>query len=492
MVDTRERRIYLDYAATTPLDPAVRRAMLPYLGAAFGNPSSLHSFGQEAQAAVDRSRETVARLLGVGFRDVVFTGSATEANNLALRGVIGMARQSKRQARRVSPLASGVSAGLAEHLRSRAAALRDVPSGIPSSLTGRGSVLPKVVVSAVEHESIMETARDMERVGEAEVVVVPVDREGIVDLGALERALDERTVLVSIQYVNNETGVVQPVAKISEIIRNFREEKRKKKKEIGNDASSFFSFPFSYPLLHTDAVQAFNYLDCALPELGVDLMTLSAHKCYGPKGVGVLAMGNRQPTTDNRQRNRSTLHSSGYTLAPIVTGGGQEFGIRSGTENVAGIVGCAAALALAAERRERDAGKVGKLKKLFLIELLKRVPGTELNGVLSGTQRRNLGDCKGFAFAAPRSHAPHILNIALPQESKACTLELVVALDQHGVAVSLGSACASRMTAPSHVLQAMGMPDERIRRSLRVSFGRPTTRGEVLEAVRRMGEVLEG
>ncbi len=390
-----DARIYLDYAATTPVVLSVRRAMSPYLGVRFGNPSSLHAEGQEAQAAVDRSREIVGRLLGVGFRDIVFTGSATEANNLALRGVV---RQ--------------------WHAAHHAAAR-----------------LPKLLVSAVEHESVLETARDLERGGEAEMTVVPVDANGRVVSAAFRQALDDRTALVSVQYVNNETGVQQDVPAFAAMARELRER-----------------HDVAFPLFHTDAVQAFNYFDCALSALGADLLTLSAHKCYGPKGIGVLS-------------------GSVGTLLPLLTGGGQEFGIRSGTHNVPGIVGCAEALSLAAARRARETAKTLKLAKLFLQELAKEVPGVGVNGI-------SLDD---------GGRAPHILNLTL---LRGCTLDLVVALDRAGVAVSTGSACASRASAPSHVLRAMGAPEERARRSFRVSFGRMTTPAEIREAVQRIREVL--
>lgn len=390
-----DARLYLDYAATTPLDPAVRRAMLPHLRRVFGNPSSLHAEGQEAQAAVDRSREVVARLLSVGFREVVFTGSATEANNLALRGAV-------RGWRAAHP-------------------------GVP--------LLPRLLVSAVEHESVLETVRDLERRGEAEVKILPVDGKGVVLSGALSQTLDDRTALVSVQYVNNETGVRQDVPALAEAVKSFRERR-------GG----------TFPLFHTDAVQAFTHYECALSVLGVDLLTLSAHKCYGPKGVGVLA-------------------GKVAALAPLLTGGGQEFGVRSGTHNVAGIVGGAEAFSLAAARRARDTAKTIKLAKLFLQEITSVLPDITVNGV-------SLGEA---------SRAPHILNLALP---RGCTLDLVVALDQAGVAVSTGSACASRAALPSHVLRAMGFPEERIRRSFRVSFGRMVTPAEIREAAQKIHAVL--
>ena len=226
-----KERIYLDYAATTPVDPAVRRAMEPYFARVFGNPGSLHRFGQEASAAVFAARRAIADAIGARHDEIVFTGSATEANNLALRGAV-------------------------------AAYIRAHPRFI------RSDRRPRIIVSAIEHESILETARDLERDG-AEVVYLPISREGIVDLKKLARSINNRTVLVSIQYANNEVGTIQPMAEIANIVRNFK--------------SSIQLPGVSLPVFHTDAAQALQFLDCGVTTLGADLMTLSSHKVYGPK-----------------------------------------------------------------------------------------------------------------------------------------------------------------------------------------------------------------
>ena len=211
-------KIYLDYAATTPVAPVVLRAMQPYFSEKFGNAGSLHSFGQEAMAAVDRSREIVAGSIGAAFQNIVFTGSATEANNLVFRGVVARSK-------------------------------------IPA---------PKIIVTTIEHESILETARNLESSGAAQIVYIPVDHYGIIDISRLKKELDERTILVSVMYANNEIGAIQPIREIAKIIR---------------DAGKFGILP----LFHTDAAQAFQFLDCATSELEIDLMTLSSHKIYGPK-----------------------------------------------------------------------------------------------------------------------------------------------------------------------------------------------------------------
>ncbi|MBI2075569.1 MAG: aminotransferase class V-fold PLP-dependent enzyme, partial [Candidatus Harrisonbacteria bacterium] len=226
-------RIYLDYAASTPVAPEVMRAMRPYFSDVFGNPSSLHWFGQEASAAVFHARETVAAALGCGYKEIVFTGSATEANNLALRGSIAEFRRLYAEQR----------GKLLVHDGQRSV---------------RDRQRPKLIVSAVEHESVLETCRALEAEG-VEVVYIPVNRDGVVDLKKLNAALNDRTVLVSVMHANNETGVVQPIAEIGKIISEFR-----RTSNLEPRTSNV------YPLFHTDAAQSFQYLPCRVDDLGVD------------------------------------------------------------------------------------------------------------------------------------------------------------------------------------------------------------------------------
>ncbi len=379
--------IYLDHAASTPTDPSVRRVLISQLKN-FGNPGSTHSFGQLAIGALDHARETALRALGIDpaarFREVVFTGSATEANNLAFRGSIR------------------------EH-----------------------GWTPKIIISAVEHDSVYETAMDLKNSG-VDVVVVPVDANGAVDISEIERAIDDRTVLVSVMYVNNETGVIQPVKKISELIRNARGTRR-------------------YPLFHVDAVQAFAYLDCNPDVLGADLMTLSGHKIGGPKGVGMLY-----------------VRASTPKLKPVVTGGGQEFGVRSGTEAVPTIAALATALTVTSSRRAREAKRVGALRDKLFRGIKKIIPAVERNGA---------GEL-----------SPHILNVRFPYHSAA---DLVVRFDQVGIAVSAGSACAARSPQPSRVIGAMHPNDPRAaHESIRFSLGATTTPDQVSEVLRRLGSVF--
>lgn len=393
-------RIYLDYAATTPVTPSVLEAMTPYFSEKFGNPGSLHSFGQEAIAAVDRSREAIAKSIGADFREIIFTGSATEANNLALRGVV-----------------------------------KSQKSNVKS---------PRIIISTIEHESVLETARDLERDG-VEVIYLPVDHNGVVDLEQLKSALNDRTVLVSVMYANNEIGSVQPIAAIGETIREFRTYHTR-----------------ALPLFHTDAAQAFQYFDCDVNKLGVDLMTLSAHKIYGPKGVGALYVRkNPESRIQNLESGKRLPDSRYQILDALITGGGQEFGLRSGTENVPSIVGFAKATELAIEAREHEAKRVGDLKRTFWNGLKKICPDAETNG--------------------SREHdAPHILNVYFPER---LAEELLTRFDIAGLAVSSGSACRSRAAESSYVIEALGFTKERARRNIRFSFGRLTTEKELDRAL---------
>ncbi len=445
-------RIYLDYAASTPVRKEVLKEMLPYFSRKFGNPGSLHSFGQEAMAAIDESREKIARVISADFREVIFTGSATEANNLALRGVVGAARLISRGTGRLfSPAEkSGLDSRLVRSFGDRAdRAFETFRSKQIAPPNPDNFLKPKVIVSAIEHESVLDTAYELEREG-VEVVALPVDKRGIVDLKKLEKELDERTILVSIMYVNNEIGTVEPISEIAKIIRNFRNSLHPKP----TPAQAGYS---PYPLFHTDAAQAFMYLDCDVNPpaggLGVDLMTLSGQKIYGPKGIGALYVrGN-------------SLSPRPYPLDPIVTGGGQEFGLRSGTENTPLIIGFGKAVELASKSRNKNRKYVESLKKYFWSGLKKINKKVEENS---------------------DSNTPHILNVYFPDEY---TGDLLVKLDMAGVAASAGSACSARAFTPSHVLHALGFSEERVRGSVRFSFGITTTKKEIDEAIRRIRKI---
>jgi cysteine desulfurase len=266
-------------------------------------------------------------------------------------------------------------------------------------------------------------------------------------------------------YANNEIGTIQPITKISEIIRNFREELGIRNRELKEENSKPKTQNPLSPLFHTDAVQAFQYLDCDVNKLGVDLMTLSAHKIYGPKGAGLLYV--------------RSLDSRSNSLDSIITGGGQEFGIRSGTENVPAIVGFGRATEIAFGSREPESKRVGELKDYFWQALKKIYPPTEINGkIISALKSNRLEE---------RAVLPNILNVYFPDYDSEY---LLVKLDMAGVAVSSGAACSARASKPSHVLQAMGLPLNRIRRSIRFSFGKNTTKRELGTVLLILKDVL--
>ena len=359
-------RVYLDHNATTPLDPEALDAMLPYLRDAFGNPSSLHWFGQRARAAVEDARGEVAALVGADAPEIVFTAGGSESDNLALRGAAAKARDARR----------------------------------------------RVVATAVEHHAVLNTAKALREEGRS-VEIVPVDAQGRLEMGALRKALDEPALVVSVMLANNETGVLQPVAEAARIAH-----------ERG-------------ALVHCDAVQAAGKLPVDVRALDVDLLTLSAHKLYGPKGVGCLYV------------------KRGTPLAPLVRGGAQERNRRAGTENVAGIVGFGVAARRAREAMAEDAPRVAALRDRLEARLLS-LPGA----------RRNGGE--------PR--VPSTANVSFEGVDAEA---LLVAVDLDGVAASTGAACAAGGIEPSHVLKAMGFPPERVQSSLRLSLGRGTTEDEV-------------
>ena len=429
------KSIYLDYAASTPIDPRVVAAMSPYFTEIFANPNSLHRFGQEASRAVFVSRQTIARSLGADYKEIIFTGSATEANNLALRGSIKAIQKIQ---------------------------IHSNNSNGNSDILNR----PRIIVSVIEHESVLETCRDLEKEG-VEVIYISVNKEGIVDLKKLKSTLNDRTVLVSVMYANNEIGTIQPIDKISEIIRNFRES-RIKNQESRKADSKFIIHNSLFPLFHTDAVQAFQYLDCNVKNLGVDLMTLSAHKIYGPKGIGALYVRDAiQKIQIHSNNSNGNSDISDRLLAPIITGGDQENGLRSGTENVSYIVGFAKAVEIADKVRGPESARVEKLRNYFWRSLQKAFGSKSI--ALNGSLQNRL---------------PNNLNVYFPGRS---AQELLIKLDLIGeVAASSGAACATRVNKESYVLKALGFTPARASGSLRFSLGRPTTKKEIDSAVEKL------
>ena len=372
------QRIYLDHNATTPLDPRVVDAMVPVLREGFGNASSLHWFGQQARAALDGARAAVAALLGATPSEVVFTGSGTEADNLALRGVAAAAREPRR----------------------------------------------KVVVGAIEHHAVVNTAKALAEEGWP-VETVRAGSDGLIDLDDLRARVDERTALVAVMLANNETGVIQPLAEVC---------------RLAHAAGA---------LVHCDAVQAAGKIPVDVRALPVDLLAISAHKIYGPKGAGALYV------------------RRGTRLKPWLRGGAQERNRRAGTENVPAIVGLGRAAELAREEMAEGARRVAALRDQ-LEERLLALPGAHRNG-----------------------GAPRVANTCNVSFEGADAESLLMALDLLGVAVSTGAACAAGAVEPSHVLRGMGLPLERVQGSLRFSLGRGTTSAEVERAAAVVAEALD-
>jgi cysteine desulfurase len=361
-------RIYLDYNATSPLSTGVIDAISQAMREDFGNPSSIHAYGQRAKAAVDQARSDVAALVGADSMEIVFTSGGTEADNLALRGAFDTLAPSGRR---------------------------------------------RIVTSGIEHEAILNTVKALAARG-ADVVTLPAQRDGIIDPASVEAAADKETAIVSIMLANNEIGTIQPVADIAARTRA------------------------SGALLHTDAVQAGGKIPVSVKDLGVDLLSLSAHKFGGPKGVGAIWI------------------RKGVRLTSQATGGRQERNRRGGTENVPGIVGMGVAARLARESMAASAA-VGALRDRLENGILTAVQGTSVNG-------------------ARDRRVPNTTNISfdgLEAES------LLIALDLEGVAVSTGSACSSGTLEPSHVLKAMGLPQAFARNSLRFSLGSSTTTADI-------------
>lgn len=384
MLDTAKttvREVYLDFNATTPVDPEVRDAMLPFLNEEFGNPSSVHPPGRRARKAVENAREQVAMLLNASDpSEIVFTSGATEANNAALLG---------------APLFAARKSG-------------------------------HIITTAIEHPCVLEVCRFLERQG-FRVTYLPVDRNCRVDPEIVLEALTDDTIIVSVMLANNETGTLQPVGEIARLVKAKRPE----------------------VLVHTDAVQAVAKVPVDVQELGVDLLAISAHKFYGPKGIGALYI------------------RKGVEIAPLLRGGHQEHGMRAGTENVAGIVGLGKAAEIAARDFKETNEHLWRLRKKFL-RIVDELSMTRLNG-----------------------HREH----TLPSTANICflgadALAVQSNLGQRGVCVSVGSACSSGSLKPSHVLLAMGLSELAAFCSVRFSWGKFTTEEDINYAVEQTKEVV--
>ncbi|MDB5175415.1 MAG: Aminotransferase [Candidatus Saccharibacteria bacterium] len=375
--------IYFDYAAATPLEPAVLEAMLPYLSSQFYNPSAQYSAALSVKADLLAAREKVAHWLGSRPSEIIFTAGGTEANNLAIHGV-----------------------------------MRSHPEA-------------NMVVSSIEHSAALAPAQHYD------VRQAAVQPTGIVDVDSLRAVIDDNTVLVSSMYANNEIGTIQPIKEISQVVATIKAAR----KRAGNHLPLY---------LHTDACQAPNYLDLHVARLGVDLMSLNGSKIYGPKQTGVLYV------------------KGGISLMPLIDGGGQERGLRSGTENIAGAIGFATALDLVQQQRHDEVQRMQTLQDLFFKELKQRLPVAVTNGSLS----RRL---------------PNNVHITIPGSDNE---RLLIMLDQRGIMAAAGSACSASSQEASKVLTAIGLSEAAARSSLRFTMGRHTTQAHVHAAVETLLAVL--
>ena len=375
--------IYLDYAAATPLDPQVLSAMQPFLTTEFYNPSANYSAGRLVRAALDEARRQVAEVLGARPSEIVFTAGGTEANNLAIHGV-----------------------------------MRQYPAA-------------NIVTSALEHSATLKPAADYP------TKIVAAQADGVMSPAAVAAAIDDETVLVSIMYANNEIGTVQPLRAIAQLVAAARKQRLK----AGNQ------LPL---LLHTDACQAPNYLDMHAARLGIDLMSLNGSKVYGPKQSGALFI------------------KAGVVLQPLIQGGGQERGLRSGTENIAGAVGFASALQLAQQQKTTESNRLQALQKTFIEQLEIGLPTVQING-------------------SRRHRLPNNVHLTIPGIDNE---RLLMQLDEQGIMAAAGSACSASSQTASTVLAALGLSEAAARSSIRFSFGRQTTAAQLEQVVKVLTKLL--
>ncbi|MCX6821769.1 MAG: cysteine desulfurase NifS [Candidatus Aenigmarchaeota archaeon] len=373
------RKVYMDYSATTPIDPRVLEAMKPYFLKNFGNSMSLHSWGTEAKEALEISREKIASLMNANPKDLIFTGSATESDNMVLKGIV-YANKDK-----------------GKH----------------------------IIVSAIEHDCIIETAKWLEKQG-IEVTYLPVDKYGIVDLNTLKKAIRKDTVLVSIMHANNEIGTIEPIEEIGKLCRE---------KDV---------------CFHTDATQSYGKIPTDVKRMNIDLLTCNAHKVYGPKGVGALYI------------------REGIEIEPLLHGGGHEFGLRSSTVNVPGIVGFATIAEIQKKEMKSEATRLTKLRDKLINDILK-IEDSHLNG----HPTKRLPNNANFWFAYIEGES------------------LIVHLNINGVGASTGSACSSDSLEPSHVLLAIGLKPEQAHGSLRLTMGKYTVKEDVDYVIEILPEIVE-
>lgn len=401
----RKKNIYFDHSATTPVDKKVLEEMTLYFSDKFGNASSIHGFGQEAMAGVDIARDRVSDFLHCSSEEIVFTSGATESNNLALRGFI-------------------------------------------SAFKKQNKTKPHIITSLIEHDAVLEPIAALEKEG-VEVSYIMVKPNGVIDLDRFEKLIQDNTVLVSLMYVNSEIGSIQLIREVGKIIKKINEKKEKDWKKMrtrdrgGRPQKIYF---------HTDATQGVNFLNCDVKYLHVDMLSLSGHKIYGPKGVGALFV------------------KKGVPMDAIQLGGHHENNKRSGTLNVAGIVGLGKAISLLDGRAvEKNNKHILNLRDMLVEGIKKNIPDVILN-----TDRDN----------STPSHA-HFSFLGVEGES------ILISLDMEGVAVSTGSACASGSLKASHVLLAMGIKKEVAHNSVRFTLGKNNTESDVKKAIKIMPPIIK-
>jgi cysteine desulfurase len=377
---TTRQPIYLDYAAATPLDPLVAAAMLPYQTQQFYNPSATYLAAKAVSADIAGARKSIAHWLGVRPAEIIFTAGGSEANNVAIKGI-----------------------------------MQQFPEG-------------NIIVSSIEHDSVLAPASTYD------IRLAPVTNQGLVDVAALAKLIDDKTVLVSVMYANNEVGTIQPLKQIAKVIQTARATRSK------------------YPLyFHTDACQAGTLLDIHADRLGVDMMTINAGKMYGPKQCGALYV------------------RGGMVLSPIILGGGQEHGVRSGTENVGGIIGFARAIELAQTNRGEESKRLITLQQLCMRELTQAIPSCIING--------------------SRAHRlPNNIHVTIPGQDNE---RLLMELDERGIQAAAGSACSASNEEPSHVLKAMGISEADAQSSLRFTMGKHTTEEDIRYLVQTLKELVQ-
>jgi len=378
------------------MDPKVIKAIFNCSEKIYGNAGSLHSAGRKAKEALFEARKIVAQILNCKSGEIIFMGSGTESDNLAILGVARALRQNR-----------------GEQTKNH------------------------IITSSIEHHAVIYPCEQLQKEG-FKITFAKVDRDGILELDEFKKIISDETILVSIMYANNEIGTIQPIKEIGEIVKNVRVDREKRQ----------IKTPIYF---HTDACQAAGYLDLDVQKLGVDLLTLNGSKIYGPKGVGVLYV------------------RAGVKIDPIIFGGGQENGLRSGTENVAGIVGLAKALEISNKKRATESKRETKLRDYFIKEILKTIPKTFLNG-------------------HAEKRLPNNINISvLDIEGEA----MLLWLDKYGIFVSTGSACDSQSLEPSHVILALGKPYEYANGNLRFTLGRQTTKKDLDYVLKVLPKIVQ-